>query len=400
MTKSNYESDQIIADEILPVEIDEPAVPVELDTLQPWHRPRKQFIREHQWIYFARRLISSEKGSAGLPDPAEGLPEVRYLSLPGIDYLDVRMLAALCAEHECCLTNTGFLAGSERHRQVARAVDREESLIRAGHITRNSQTYNRRLEEIADRGQAYRELERRGPFHIVNIDVCGSIAAPTAQHSRRLIDAIYRIVEFQIADKTHGWLLFVTADVRHDSLATHTLSGLCKAIRQNAKEDPEFRREVLSLFDQNDADIATVVNDASGSTGDKFLKLFSLGFAKWLLHLAYQKNWDVKTHNTYCYSTQVQGKEAPTMACLAFEFLAPPPGLPDRLQVTRAEPAGGRQTENTSIRAAKKVSEMDNLDRRMQLCNDLRTELMVRTKELLFEAGYTESALTKLEELP
>ena len=398
MTPTANEPDQQITDDVLPARTDDLAVPIELDKLEPWHRPRKQFIRERQWIYFSERLIRRLKGKPGLPTPLKGVPEVHYLTLPGTDYLDVRLLGELCHNHGCCLTSTGFLAGGENNPHVARAKFREDALIKAGYITDKSHTFGRRFEEVtSEQGQAYLEIQRKGPFHIVNIDACGSIAAPKANHATRLIDAIHRIVEFQFANKTVRWLLFVTADIRHNSIAAETLCRLCQAIYQNADENENFRNSVLSLFGENNTDITGVVSEVSSHTGEKFLKLFSLGFAKWLLHLARAKEWDMNTHRTYCYSTAGNEDETPTMVCLAFEFLPPPPGLHDPFRVSRAKPISIKQGRDTSIRVATKISEMENLDNKMRANTDLRKQMVAQTEKLLKEAGYSSEALRELQ---
>ena len=399
MTPPANESDQQIADDVLPARADDLAIPIELNQLMPWHRPRKQFIRERQWIHFSRQLINEQQNTPGLPIPSQGAPEVRYLTLPGTDYLDVRLLGELCRTLGCCLTSTGFLAGGENNPHVARAKIREEALIKAGYITDNSYTFRRRFEDVTPaQGQAYREIQRKGPFHIINIDACGSIAAPAADHATRLIDAIYRIIEFQFANKTGRWLLFVTANVSHESIAAETLCRLCEAVYENAAENENFRNSVLSLFGENGTDITDVVSEISGRTGEEFIKLFSLGFAKWLLHLAHAKKWNIHTHRTYCYSTSYQGDGAPTMVvCLAFEFLPPPPGLPDRFQVSRAEPIAARQGRDTSLRVVTKISEMANLDDMMEACAELRERMVARTKQLLEEAGYSPEVLRELE---
>ena len=398
MTVPENESDQQIADDVLPIKPDDDAIPVELDTLQPWHRPRKQFVRERQWIHFSRNLIEKEKETQGLQEPVEGLPEVRYLTLPGIDYLDVRLLAKLCAELDCYLTSTGFLAGDEGNPHIARAKICEESLVKAGHITDKSHTFRARFEEIAPpQSPAYEQLKNKGPFHIVNIDACGSIAAPTAQHAKRLIDAIFRLLEFQFAKKVSPWLLFLTADIRYDSIATETLGNLCEAIFENAQKNSKFHDAVISFFNRNGTDIQEVVKEASSNPGQKFLSLFSLGFAKWLLHLAHEKDWDMKTHSTYCYSTEVHGNETPTMACLAFEFLPPHVSLEDPFNVTNITPAATGEAIDRSSRALNKITSMVNLDHRMKSCNGLRREMAQKTKELLEEAGYLASVLSELE---
>ena len=70
MTTSPDEPDQQIADDVLPAQVDELAVPVDLDQLFPWHRPRKQLVREEQWLYFSRRLVESENDRPGWPSPS------------------------------------------------------------------------------------------------------------------------------------------------------------------------------------------------------------------------------------------------------------------------------------------------------------------------------------------
>lgn len=390
-------TDRQLADDVLPAQVDEPAVPVELNQLLPWHTPRKQLVREQQWIYFARRLIEREKGQPGLPQEGDVQPEVRYLTLPGIDYLDVRQLGEECRNFGCRLTSTGFQAGGEGNREVARAKVREQSLVDAGTITGNSHTFPRRFEDIVQvGGEAYRELKTRGPFHIVNVDACGSIAAPGAEHENRLIDAVYRIVELQLELKTGRWLLFVTADVRPGSLAEATLNQLCEAIFANADENDDFRNNALPMLDAVGADIREAVELASGEAGSRFLRLFGLGMAKWFLHLARSKNWDMKTHHPFCYSTMPGGDETPSLICLAFEFLPPPRGLDDPFQVAIAEPAPGPRHADTSIRAVEKIREMANADYRIRTNGPLRAQMEENLRDLLAEAGYDQAVLANI----
>ena len=393
-----HESDRQIVGDVLPEPIEDLAVPVELTELAPWHRPRKQWVRESQWITLSRRLISRELHGPGLPRPASGKPEVRYLTLPGIDYLDVRELADVCGELDCCLTSTGFQLGGEGNRLVARAELREKSLIDAGYITDNSHTYARRFQEIASpNGQALRDLRRRGPFHIVNIDACGSIAPPSANHPQRLIDAFFKTVELQLELKASRWLLFLTADARPDSIANATMNSLCEAIRLNAQESEDFRRRARGLLHAEELDIETAMERASETVGEEFLRLFSLGIAKWLLALGRQRRWAVKTHRPCCYTTMPEGDETPSMACLAFEFIPPDPGLSDPFEVSRARPTPPRNLQNMSVLAANAVSDIENADTRMKSDDSLRGRMAKRLRALLLEAGYPQTVLQGID---
>lgn len=395
---SRDETDRRIADDVLPAQIDEPAVPVELNVLLPWHKPRKQLVRERQWLRFSRHLIQREKGRPGLPDPPNGKPEVRYLTLPGIDYLDVRQLADVCRQSGCLLTSTGFQSGGERNPYVARAKVREQSLIDAGHISINSHTFPRPFQDIADAdSQACRELRRKGPFHIINIDACGSIAPPEAKHAQRLIDAIYRTIELQLDTMNGRWLLFITTDVRPDTIASETLTNLCNAIFSNADANENFRRQAVSLLDPEEVDIRLAAERASKNIGERFLCLFSLGLAKWLIELASGMHWDMKTHLPFCYSTTPQDNEIPSMACLAFEFLRRSQGLSDPFGVARAQPTPATEREDMSVRAADMIGRMSNVDSQMKSDESLRTHMIENLRNWLKEAGYDPEVLEGID---
>ncbi|MDE2988744.1 MAG: hypothetical protein OXT70_11950 [Chloroflexota bacterium] len=230
----------------------------------------------------------------------------------------------------------------------------------------------------------------------MNVDACGSIAAPGADHGQRLIDAVFRVVELQFELKTGRWLLFLTTDVRPDSLAAKTLKGLSQAIFSNADLDEEFRAIALPLLDAGAGDIRQAVEAASAGPGMRFLQLFGLGMAKWFLHLARDKNWDMKTHHPFCYSTMPAGDETPSMVCLAFEFLPPPPGLHDEFRVARAQPAPEPAHEDTSLRAAAKMADMANADCRIKTNAQLRAQMAEKLRALLAEAGYDQTVLQEL----
>ena len=389
--------DPPIVEGVLPEAVDQLAVPVELNALLPWHRARKQFVRENQWLRFSRELIEREEERPGFFQPTSSSRDVRYLTLPGIDYLDVRQLAQVCRDLGCSLTSTGFQSGAESNPYVARAQLREKSLIDEGHITHRSNTFAGQLQDIVHTtSPVYRDLKSRGPFHIINVDACGSVASPTADHERRLIDALYRIVEMQVELMSAPWLLFVTADARPDSIAGPTLQKLCDPIFANADESDEFHEGAVDLLDPDREDVRRAVSAASTTAGTPFLHLVSLGLAKWFLHLVRGKTWEMKTHMPYCYSTMPEGDDTPSMVCLAFEFLPPPPGLEDPFGVARAKPAKRTVPEDTSLRAIRMVRMMMNADVRMQADQPLRERMIQNLYNLLKEAGYAPAALDAL----
>lgn len=378
-----------LADDSLPPEVSELAVPIALNKLYPWHRPRKQFVRENQWIHYTKRLLGKlNAGKSGGPK------YIRYLTLPGIDYLDVRMLGDVCKEVNCELHSTSFLAAQEGNPVRARAQFREESLKQAGHLSDNSITLPNRLEEVAvSTSQAYLSLKKRAPFDIVNMDACGSIALPDAAKSGRLLDALHRLVELQFNTRTTNWLLFLTTDARPETLSPDLSAAFKQAIVENAAHGADFRDGAYQLFEiAQDVALPDGLTDAAAHA-DRFLRFYSLGLAKWLLKNSSAQNWEVKTLNGFFYSTAPANDPKPTMASLAFEFIKRPLILQDQFGVANALQAPYQPADNYSLRALKKATAMEDLDSRMLADPAHRHELATRTKALLAEAGYQTEVL-------
>ncbi|SFY43719.1 hypothetical protein SAMN04244548_04769 [Paracoccus pantotrophus] len=396
-----------LAEDALPPEPKD-AIPIKLEKLFPWHRPRKQKVRQDQWVGLADTLIERLKSqnvlvsrAISLPDGTQFYqpPEIRYLTLPGLDYLDVRLIGEMCAEKQCALTAVGFLSDAHEAPLMARARVRETGLIQAGYITDTSVTFPRSLESICSAdGATLNELKRRAPFHVVNIDACGSIAPARAKHSGRMIDAIYRLIELQLSRATHRWLFFLTVDVRNGDMDTATFQSLCDAIRENARLSGEFQKAAISLFKPDAAEIDEAIAFAKGNSGRSLLDLFSLGFSKWLLHLAQQKQWSLKLKKSHCYSTRPMDNPEPSMCSLAFEFVPPAVGLPDPFGVTRQRPSPGGPAADPSMQIVAAAAEIDDLDALLNQDAQLSATLNSATHALLSEMGYEISALAPLVE--
>ena len=384
-----------IEEAILPVEVEEPAVPIPLDTLKPWHSPRKQYIRENQWRRCAELLI---RRLQGLDAPSVRTGTLNYLTLPGIDHFDVQILGELAKEFGFKLEATGFLSEAAKDRFKARSQFRADTLIKRGLIEDTSITFPYQFEEISSpKSQAYRQIKTRAPFHIINIDACGSIAAPSSQHSGRIINAMHRLVELQIGRTREPWLLYLTTDIRETSLSEEVKDALENAIRENATSSDEFCKETIAFFGMSHEDIEMALAGAS-SDPKKFISKFSLGFAKWLLHNADSQNWNLKCHPFFCYSTTPKGDDRVSMPCLAFEFRPRPIVLEDRFGVVEAHNPIPSESHDYSMEALRRTQSMQNVDSLLENDKNLRIEFAQKQRELLQNAGYLSAALSSYDE--
>lgn len=379
------------SESVLPLEVSDAAVPIALAELQPWHHPRKQYVRERQWQLYTRKLVQrlqdQQKLSSGI---------VRYLTLPGIDFFDVEVIGQAVSDLGLKLEATGFLAEAEKEPIRARSQFRADSLVKQGLIEDTSMTFPYRFEDLGNRkSQAYRDIKARASFDVVNIDACGSVAKPTAQQPSRIINAIHELMRLQFSESRSNWLLFLTTDARNGNLSVEVRDALKKAIRQNSQACDDFAKGAKSLLsDNSNADIETALNGADGNE-ERFLKFFSLGFSKWILHNANAVGWDMKSRQFYCYGPQ--DRQHPTMACLAFEFSPRPVDMPDLFGAVDTQVGGQTNETNYSMQALERAEKMDDLDILLQKDPEARSAFSASQRELLVGAGYQAAALERYD---
>lgn len=382
------------SESVLPVEVEEAAVPIPLTDILPWHHPRKQYVRDRQWRLYVEQLVNRLQDQDKLSGNV-----VKYLTLPGIDYFDVEILGQLAKDAGLELEATGFLAEAEKESIRARSQFRADSLIKDGLIKDTSITFPYRFEDLANRrSQAYRDIKARAPFLVVNIDACGSVARPTVDQPDRIINAIHELMNLQFSVGRINWVLFLTTDARSDNLSQDVREALKAAIRQNSHESQEFAQGAKSLLStDNKDDIEQALSKAEASV-EHFLPMFSLGFSKWILHNANNVGWDVKSRQFYCYSTRPENEDAPSMACLAFEFCPRPIIMADQFGAVNPQPiAEGVQTD-FSMQALERAKNMDDLDELLRSNPELKKRYMLAQRELLIGAGYQAAALDSFDE--
>lgn len=379
-----------IQNSVLPFDVEEEAIPVPLDKILPWHRPRKQFIRTAQWEMYARRLITRLVKENALESG-----KINYLSLPGIDYFDVEIIAQLAHSQQLRLESTGFLAEAEGSQYQARSQIRLDSLIKKGLVEDTSTTFPYEFEQLASTSTpTYREIKRRTPFHIINIDACGSLAIPSTTNSSSILEGIYHLVELQLNAISSRWLLFLTTDVRPNNLSSQVIEALLKAIQQNAEESEAFKLNTIEYLGLDDSNFENSLRITSEDQ-TKFISFFVLGFSKWLLHNAQEVNWDVKCLDQYCYSTTPQSNDYASMACLAFEFVPRLVSLPNRHNAINILNKGvsATSTIDYSLQALKIASKTLNVDSYLLEEGEIQTKCAEGQLKMLEDSGYHQAAL-------
>lgn len=381
----NFDSPDESFDEFaLPSEVDDVATPAPLE-FAPWHKPRKQYVRKYQWAHHANGLISKLRENGDLID---GAP-VRYLTLPGPDLFDVKMIADVCAAHNQTLHYTGFCYVKETEAARLRRHTRQFEVDRAGLVHEGSSVHVSRLEDVTRAGSDARTLmQRSGPYDIVNIDACEPIASADNDQTGRLVDAIRSIVEYQVDKQRRPWVFYLTTPVQTDSVSPESLSALFGQISENVKNDPSFAAQFAEQF-APDKDLEEYWARVSNENGADFVSAVTLGVSKWLVHLAEQANFRVIKKQGYCYSMFRKEPFLPNMISTSYLFLPKPVSISDQSGLTNNAPVQqGTPPKSDHIHALEKSFSIENLDEKVNADKDLKETMIAESKSLLSSAGY------------
>jgi hypothetical protein len=350
---------------------------------KPWHKPRKQWIRRRQWHDEVTSLIETTHFS----DDARVF---RYLSMPGEDMLDVRILKEACESGSVDLRFTGIndvKAGSDRDLQLNLA---ENAILSLPSIHKGSKILRDKFQAIADpESLASVEIENGGPYHAINVDLCDHLASADQNSGRTtIIDALGRILQVQLAHAMHPWSLFITTRVDAGRVSAGNLSGLIAAISANIASNPDFSDKTASILQADAQNLQAVISDPSSLSLEKFRDFFCLGFGKWLLaYIQAAQPARELTMLPSCYYSVHNGN--PDMLSLAFRcsVFRRPPG--DAFGLLAPQTAGMAKTEaEMGLELAVGTAQLFDLDALMAHEPDTYEAMTVETEDLLRSAYY------------
>lgn len=348
---------------------------------KPWHRPRKQWIRRYQWHDGLLEMVRDTH----FPDDSR---IVRYLSLPGEDLLDVRVLREACEQAGTDLRFTG-LNSVRRNSADDIQLNIAESEVRGLPRIHSSSTILReRFESIANAGSlAHDAVRRSGPFHAVNIDLCDHIALRAAgERQPTVLDALAEVIQLQLRHARHPWLLFITTRVSPDQIDARNLGALIRAVRDNVNGSAEFGERTAALLETGAERLQAALGDPTNLDPQRFMNLFTLGFGKWLLRFL-GEGCSVQMLHSCFYSVQ-PGR--PDMLSLGFRCeVVQPPAIDRYRLVGGAEPGGAADVEiDYAMQLLEATGDMFDLDARLQLDTQLAESVMLESADLLRSAHY------------
>jgi hypothetical protein len=263
------------ADDLFGAEFYEAQLPTRKEFL-PWHRPRKHFVRQHQWCEQIGRLLESLEG---------GDETIRYLGLPGDDLLDLRHFhAAICEPNQRRLRFLGFNSGARPSNSLQTEINISLDEVRKlPSVDPRSDVVWDDIAGVANENSiAWRMTREFGPYDVINLDLCdGFGASPPSGLTNTHYDAMARLMSLQ-SRRTKPWLLFLTTRVGAEHVNEQVMQKLVDKYSRNLDLCPEFRAASEERFAIGDraALSAKLPEDLSSRL------IFLIGLTKWLIGLA------------------------------------------------------------------------------------------------------------------
>lgn len=352
-------------------------------TFKPWHKPRKHYLRVRQWCSLLQALI----GEIGY---REG-DMVRYLGLPGEDFLDVRTLEGVCNRAKLKLQYLGFDSSADATAYETNLSKHEISSL--GFVDPFSVLARDRIEGLAAESSTAREIfERLGPFDVINLDICDSVVGAVGAGS--YFDALGKLCDLQIrCGRTKPWLLFLSTRAIRDQFQETAKLHLIECILHNLSGSAEFADKLSAELSLTESQLRREMTQEEMLEHSILVKALSVGLGKWLLKLTMSAAPKVSIRLLQSYSYRVEIAQ-PDMLSLAFRF---EPIIEPRIDSTGLAPASvaaaGSVTETElAIDLVGEVANIKDIDQLLADDSELFERFVTSCGKILVSARYDEQA--------
>lgn len=345
---------------------------------QPWHRPRKQYVRTFQWSKELRRLARDLELDS----------ELRYLTLPGNDLLDIRhLVGSVCSERGIRLKYLGFNSGAFPTDEGQSGLNSAEfSIHRMKYIDPESQVFPGDFRQVGEpRSMPWQRVRESGPFHAINLDLCGGFAGrEKAVGIPNYFTALQALLQNQ-ASSDLEFLLFITTRMDDDSIDPEVKEKLGEVAQQIHDTCKEYAIEFAAAWglptDGERVCLPEMVDSAEA---------FMLGLTQWIVSQGITHGLKASVKSFLTYRTG-SGRGDDDIVSLAIRFKPDPFVRPDAqglVKTVGAAPSVSKKACEQSALIPKRVSGRIAVDEILRTQAEKFDLCLREATDLLTSAGY------------
>lgn len=352
---------------------------------QPWHLPRKHYCRLKQWAHHTQKFQKDLK----ISNPAQERP-LRYLTLPGDELLDIRVLAKVMKKAGIRMQFLGFNTASDKLRSAESDVSFSEVRQLEGIYEKPSEIIQHRIEKIAEENSTARQkVIEHLPFDVINLDFTGSIVGQPPLSSASYLQAVRWLIDQQCNRNRRPWLLFLTVPLARDGRTNiETAKQLWSCVYQNA-QSKDFADNLSGLLQIAKGEILGEMSGFAQLDDHRYSKGLGLALSKWILGLLITRSdrWTIKLVDVKSY--RVYGN-IPEMHSMSFKFIPHEITSVDATGLTiplysSINPLSELEIALELIRA---ISQTEDVDKLFDKNRELLEEAITLSAELLATVRY------------
>lgn len=348
----------------------------------PWHKPRKQYVRDKQWWFHLSFLISR------FPAYRE-LKVIKYFGLPGEELLDVNYLSKKLSSNEKSsdkmLLVHGFIDTEKGKNQ---AEVRLSELLDRRNISKDSKVERFNFHALADKNSiAIDKIKSNGAYHLINLDFCDAI------FKQDTIDSIMELLILQFSKLIDTpWLLFLTTRSDGGGISKELLDALDGIFKSHICDDQSFLASLekfKSRIFEYARDKRSLV-DESISESD-LSEILQACLIYWIMNLTHTNRSNIEVVSVMKYHVY-NGNEFPDMFSYVFRFTKESVSQPDVLGLANPTSGVNKLTDVIDIdtckdNAVEKLTKSLDIDMKLSSEPTLLMHYTEEMKELLMELG-------------
>lgn len=356
----------------------------------PWHKPRKQWIRDHQWGALIRGII-------GKLELAKQGRSLKYLSLPGVDLLDIRALEDVCTATNVKIKFLGLnYIDRDSHDELAEQALSLNEVRSLAYVDPESTLITERLESLCDDASiaSQQVLSAHKSFDVVNIDLCASFARNKPGTWSSLYTAIHRLFLHQTFYRTEPWVFLITTRTNKEKVDADAFRRLMSSVGESVAPDLLIEY-ITGRMGVDPAFVHPMALTQEMLTSLQHMNCFTASFGIWKLRLLLEGGYKTESHMHPPFLYHVESKDAvPDMASMSFWCARLPPagidpsglsGVSGGVSADRV----GQVFEKQSRRAFESTLSGVNLDSLLAEDNNKYQDALARSKDLLRRARYS-----------
>jgi len=371
----------------------EPAKP-----FKPWHLPRKHYCRLRQWCRQTQKLLNELK----LSIPAKERP-LRYLTLPGDELLDIRVLAKVAEQAGTRMQFLGFNTALSKLRSAESDLSFSEVRQLAGIYEKPSEIIQHNIERITEENSTVKQkVHEHLPFDVINLDFTGTITGQPPLSEASYFQVVRWLIDQQCNKRREPWLLFLTTPFARNRTDSETAKELWRKVCINADHN-EFAVSLVNTLQVSKEELLEEMLGSPILDDLRYSRGLGLALSKWILGLVATRSdlWAVELVDSKSY--RVYG-DVPEMYSMCFKFKSYDTQSVDVTGLTvSSDPSINLVSELVAgLELIQSIGRTEDVDKLLDTNRDVLNEAITLSAELLSTVrynpgGYREWALNEME---